>query len=188
MATKKFAVTTAAGDRQTRSRAGQERTRHVLLRDDLGRLALRRLRPWHRVLARCTAARLDRELAAGTSPETSARLAARAMQLTSTKVRRELATSVQRILAAAGEPPAAMLAPAAAVRPARIPLIGARISQSAVPLAHLADCLAAPGPIPVQGVAMISRLLADGTGPLYREACGDDLGDIVENAAQALSR
>jgi hypothetical protein len=187
VATKKFAVTTAAGARHTCRRAGQEHARHVLLRDDLGRLALRRLWPWHRVLARCAAARLDRELAAGTSPETSASLAARAMQLTSAKARRDLATSVQRILAVAGQPPAAMPVPAAAVRPARIPLSRSRISQSAGPLAHLAGCLAAPGPVSVQGVAMISRLLADGTGPLYREASGDDLGDIIENATRALS-
>jgi len=39
-----------------RPQPGQERTRHVPLRDDLGRLTLRRLRPWHRVLARCAAA------------------------------------------------------------------------------------------------------------------------------------
>lgn len=140
------------------------------------------------MLARCAAARLDRELAAGTPPETSAGLAARAMALTSAKARRDLATSVQRILAAAGQPPTVMLSPAAAVRPARIPVNRARISHSAVPLAHLAECLAAPGPVPVQGVAMVSRLLADGTGPLYREASGDDLGDIIENASQALSR
>lgn len=140
------------------------------------------------MLARCAAARLDRELAAGTPPETSAGLAARAMALTSAKARRDLATSVQRILAAAGQPPTVMLSPAAAVRLARIPVNRARISQSAVPLAHLAECLAAPGPVPVQGVAMVSRLLADGTGPLYREASGDDLGDIIENASQALSR
>jgi hypothetical protein len=43
---------------------------------------LGRLRPWHRVLARCAASRLDRELAAGASPETGPRLAARAVQLT----------------------------------------------------------------------------------------------------------
>ena len=54
------------------------------------------------MLARCAAARLDRELAAGTSPETSISLAARAVQLTSGKSRRVLATSLQRILAAAG--------------------------------------------------------------------------------------
>jgi hypothetical protein len=188
VASKKFAVTTTAGDRQAGSPAGQERARHVLLSDDLGRLALRRLRPWHRMLARRAAARLDRELAAGISPETSAELAVRAMQLTSTRVRRDLATSVQRILAAAGPPSAAMLSPAAAVRPPRIPLARARISQSAAALASVADCLAAPGPVPVQGVAMVSQLLADGTGPLYREARGDDLGDIIENVTRALSR
>ena len=188
MASKKSAVTTTAGNTQPRRPAGQERTRHVLLRDDLGCLTLRRLRPWHRLLARCAAARLDRELAAGASPETNASLAARAMQLTSTKVRRDLATSVQRILAAAGQPPAAPLAPAAAVRPARLPLSRARISGSAVPLATLAGALAAPGPVPVQDVAMVSQLLADGTGPLYRQTRGDDLGDIIANAARALSR
>ena len=187
-ASKKSAVTATAGTTQTRGPAGQERTRHVLVRDDLGRLTLRRLRPWHRMLARAAAARLDRELAAGTSPETSATLAARATALTSAKVRRDLAISVQRILAAAGQPPAAPLAPAAAVRPVRLPLNRARIGGSAVPLATLAATLAAPGPVPVQGVAMVSQLLADGTGPLYRQADGDDLGHIIEKATRALSR
>jgi hypothetical protein len=185
---KKFAVMPTAGDRQSGRPAGQEPTRHVLLCDDLGRLALRRLRPWHRMLARCAAARLDRELAVGTSPEASVSLAVRAMQLTSTKGRRDLATSVQRILTAAGQPPTAMLSPAAAVRPARIPLSQARISRSAVPLATLADSLTAPGPVSVQGVAMVSQLLADGTGPLYHGARSDDLGEIIENVARALSR
>jgi hypothetical protein len=182
------AVTATAGNTQTHSPEGQERTRHVLLRDDMGRLTLRRLRPWHRMLARVAAARLDRELAAGTSPETSATLAARAMALTSAKARRDLATSVQRILTAAGRPSAAPPAPTAAVRLARLPLNRARISGSAVPLATLADTLTAPGPIPVQGVAMVSQLLADGVGPLYRQADGDDLGHIIQNATRALSR
>jgi hypothetical protein len=188
MAMKKFAMTARTSGTRTYSRAGQERTRYVLLRDDLGRLTLRRLRPWHRVLARCAAAELDRELAAGTPPESSAALAARAMALTSAKVRRELAASVQRILAAAGQPQAATPSPAAAVRPARIPVNRARISQSAVPLAELAGCLAAPGPVPVQGLAMVSQLLADGTGPLYHDGRGNDLGDILEHATLALSR
>jgi hypothetical protein len=186
MATNKFAIAARAGSTRTGRWAGQERTRHVLLRDDLGQLTLRRLRPWHRVLARSAAARLDRELAAGASPETSAGLAARAMTLTSAKVRRELAASVQRILAAAGQPPAAVRSPAAALRPARVPVNRALISQAAVPMAKLAGCLAAPGPVAVQGVAMVSQLLADGTGPLYHEGRGDDLGDIIENATRAL--
>jgi hypothetical protein len=60
------------------------------------------------MVARYAAARLDRELAAGTSPETSISLAARAMQLTSGESRRGRATSVLRILVAVGEPAAAM--------------------------------------------------------------------------------
>jgi hypothetical protein len=180
-------MTATAGDKHACGPAGQERTRHILLRDDLGRLTLRRLRFWHRILARCAAARLDRELAAGTSPETSAWLAARAMQLTSVQARRDLTISVQRILTAAGQP-AGMLAPAAAVHPPRIPLNRARISQLAVPLASVAGYLTAPGPVPVQGVAMISLLLADGAGPLYTETCGDDLGHIIEKVNRALSQ
>jgi hypothetical protein len=181
-------MTTTTGNPRARSPAGLGRCRHVLLRDGRGRLTLRRLRPWHRALARCAAARLDRELAAGTSPETSASLAARAIQLTSMRFRRDLAASVQRILAAAGEPPATSAPPAAVGHPPRVPLRQAPIRQSAGPLAQLAGYLAAPGPVPARGVAVISEMLADGTGPLYRDACGDDLGDIIETAAQALTR
>jgi len=35
---------------------------------------------------------------------------------------------------------------------------------------------------------MVSRLLADGAGPLYREASGDDLGHIMEKVTRALTR
>jgi hypothetical protein len=181
-------MTTTTSNPHTDSPADQGRTRHVLLRDDRGRLTLRRLRPWHRMLARCAAARLDRELAAGTSPETSATLAARAIQLTSMRVRRDLATSVQRMLAATGEPTAIMPSAAAAGHSPRLQLRRAQIRRSAGLFAQLASSLAAPGPVPVQGVAMVSQLLADGMGPLYREACSEDLGDIIENAARALTR
>jgi len=42
-----------------------------------------------------------------------------------------------------------------------------RVRQSAPQLAALASRLVEPGPVPVRGVAMVSGLLADGTGPLY---------------------
>lgn len=180
-------MTTAAGRTRPGALAGPERTRHVLLRDERG-LRLQRLWPWHRVLARCAAGRLDRQLAAGTCPEASARLAARAIQLTSMRSRRDLAASVQRILAAAGDQPAVMPSRAAAVLPPRLPLSLAQISQLAGPLARLADDLAAPGPVSVQGMAMASQLLADGTGPLYYPARGDDLGDLLDNLTRALTR
>jgi hypothetical protein len=139
------------------------------------------------MLARGAAARLDRELAAGASPEASVSLAAHAIRLTSMKFRRDLATSVQRILAAAAAPAAVMPSPAVAAHRSRLPLRRARISQSALALAELADHLAEPGPVPVQGVAMVSQLLADGTGPLYHDARGDDLDDIIDKVTRALT-
>ena len=151
----------------------------VLLDDDLGRLTLRRLRPWHRMAARCRAPRLDGELACGASPEASASLAARAMRLTSMQFRRDLAASVQR--PGGGGPAARRPALAAGCgHPPHVPIRRVRISQSAVLLAELACHLAGPGPVPVQGVAMVSQLLADGTGPLYRQACRDDLAAIID--------
>jgi hypothetical protein len=101
------------------------------------------------------------------------------------KARRDLAASVRRILAAAGDPAAVTVMTA---RPARLPLARAQIRQSAGPLAALADCLAAPGPVPAQGVAMVSQLLADGAGPLYRQASTEDLGDLIDEATRALTR
>ena len=42
---------------------------------------------------------------------------------------------------------------------------------------------------PGQGTArVVSQLLADGTGPLYHDGRGNDLGDILEHATLALSR
>ena len=170
---------------------------YVLIDDGAG-LALRCLRPWHRLLAGCQAGRMDRELAEGASPESSAALAARAMRLTSMCFRRDLAASLRRIVAATGEPApvrsaqvrsaqaAAPKSPGAA-RPPRVPLRHARISQSAPLLAELANRLDAPGPVPVRGVAMVTRLLSEGTGPLYREASRDDLSLIAERAARALT-
>jgi hypothetical protein len=140
-------MTTTTGTTNTRSPAGDRAAAHVLLHDDLAGLTLRRLRPWHRMLARCAAARLDRELAAGASPETSALLATRSMQLTSMKLRLDLATSLQRIVAAAGQPPGGMPSATGAVHPTRVPLCRARISRSAGPLATLVGSLATPGPV-----------------------------------------
>ena len=34
---------------------------------------------------------------------------------------------------------------------------------------------------------MVAQLLADGTGPLYREAARDDLAALAERAADALT-
>jgi hypothetical protein len=77
---------------------------HVLLEDNQGRLTLYRLRPWHQLAARFLADRLDQELARGARPEADPSLAARAIRLTSTNFRRDLAVSLQRLLAARPRP------------------------------------------------------------------------------------
>src|SRR5690348_10795308 len=160
---------------------------HVLLDDDLGRLTVRPVSPWHRLLARVLAASLDRQLADGTRPEASAVLAARAMVLTSAGYRRALAASLRRMLAASVSPaPRSLPVTAArsagiAVRPP-VPLRRDRIVAVAEELAELAECLTARRPVPACGVALVSQLLADGGGPLYRAGSREDLGDRIEQA------
>jgi len=58
-------MTTTTGTTYARRPRGREGTSHVLLRDPCGHLRIERLRPWHRLLARCLAPRLDRQLADG---------------------------------------------------------------------------------------------------------------------------
>ena len=73
---------------------------------------------------------LDRELAAGTSPETSTTLVARVIQLTSMRLRLDLATSMQRILAAIGEPAVVIYSRTVTDSPPRLPLQADRDRQS----------------------------------------------------------
>ena len=166
---------------------------HVLIDDDLGRLTLRRLWPWHRLLARCLAPSLDQQLADGVRPEVNAVLAARAMLLTSMAYRRALAASLRRMIAASVSPdmrPRLSVARSSAgvARQPHVPLRRDRIATSASGLAELAGSLAGPGTVPARGVAMVSQLLADGGGPLYRAESPDDLTSVVERASQALTR
>jgi hypothetical protein len=166
---------------------------HVLIDDDLGRLTLRRLSPWHRLLARCLAPSLDEQLADGVRPEVNAVLAARAMVLTSVRYRRGLAANLQRMLAASVSPQTRLRVMAAsrsagAARQPHVQLRRDRIACSASELDALARSLAGQSPVPAQGVAMVSQLLADGGGPLYRTGSRDDLDAIIERAARALTR
>jgi len=73
---------------------------------------------------------LDRELAAGTSPETSTTLVARVIQLTSMRLRLDLATSMQRILAAIGEPSVVIHSRTITGHPPRLSLQADRDRQS----------------------------------------------------------
>ena len=136
---------------------------------------------------------MDRQLADGIPPEANAVLAARAMVLTSDRYRRGLAANLWRMLAASMSPqtrPRLMAASrsAGAARQPYVPLCRDRIVGSASELDGLARSLAGQRPVPARGVAMVSQLLADGGGPLYRVGTHDDLDAVIERAAHALTR
>jgi len=162
----------------------------VLLDDNLGRLALRRLRPWHRMLARVLAGRLDRQLADGARPEANAMLAARAIFLTSTAYRRALAASLRRMVATSARARPRLVSARSSAGIAfqpHIPPGRPQIRAATAELAGLAGSLTGPGPLPARGVAMVSLLLSDGGGPLYRAGRPGDLSTIVARAAQTLA-
>ncbi|HEX6521917.1 MAG TPA: hypothetical protein VF070_18205 [Streptosporangiaceae bacterium] len=143
----------------------------MLVADELDRLTLQRVRPWHRMLAWCRAAALDRALADGADPEENVYLAARAVQLTSAKSRRHLADGLRRALAAGTERSSGRTRPAGGpIWSTRVPVRRASVAAAAAELAALPGYLLAPGPVPAQGVAMVRELLSDGAGPLYRES------------------
>ena len=148
----------------------------VVLEHDAG-LGLRRVRLRDRLLARLRAASLDAELAAGASPESSVVLALHAGHLCRPSQRRLLARSLTRVVAAADGPARSRLQ-GAGVRPRRPPR-----------RAELAGRRRAPrgaGPVDVRGVARIRSLLADGTGPLYRESAPDQLRNELRAALAAM--
>ncbi len=122
---------------------------------------------------------LVRRLAAGASPSDSPELARRAQQLCSPRHRRGLATSLERVLDAAEEPP----------RPytAAVPLRRAAILRERAGLLGLAVDLRDTGSgVNARGVALVERLLADGGSPLYLESEQETLDGAIRHARAAL--
>jgi hypothetical protein len=151
----------------------------LLLDDGSGCPVATRARVWDRLWARLAARRLDADLAAGASPDASVRLALRARTLVRTSVRRDLARSTQRVLAAAVRPSAGPRLP--------IPVCRDRVRDASGELAELITCLLTPGPVPARGVAKVSVLLGDASGPLYHRGSAQDLRATVRETAEALS-
>ena len=133
---------------------------------------------WHRLGARVLADRLDRRLAAGVSPESSILLAVRAHDLVTDKHRQSLATAIDRLVSEA-------------VRPGPRPVTAVPVSWAAVRTARtelyeLAGRLRAPAPVPARGVALVRRLLTDGSGPLFYTARADELPAATRRASASL--
>jgi hypothetical protein len=148
------------------------------------RFVLRNDRGLRRPLGALFAPTLDRQLASGCPPESSALLAARAAQLVSAPKRRKLVREWQRVLDQARRPPRA--------RNPHAPLCRDRIIDVAGEVRALLGALATPLPVPARGVAMAGRLLSDGTGPLYNRNCpvrlSDALAEVIAELDPAFSR
>jgi hypothetical protein len=130
------------------------------------------------LIARWRAPELDRQLAEGASPSTSALLAIRGRRLTGPRYRARVAAGLGR---AVRDAEAGTRGFSAAVRPDRREVIAARTV-----LQTLDRRLRAAEPVSAQGIAMLESLLTDGASPLYRPIEPGALGSRLRAAAAAL--
>jgi hypothetical protein len=154
-------------------RAGDRREALDRLRGD-GRPAGLRLHlnaAWHSTV-------LDRELAEGVDPRTSAVLAVRARKLTAPRGRRRVADGLAGALRRAKDTTPGITA---AVRPDARELLDARTVLTA-----LERRLRGSEAVTAQGVAMLGVLLSDAASPLYRPSGRGVLASRLRAAAAAL--
>jgi hypothetical protein len=121
---------------------------------------------------------LDRQLAAGASPQESMLLALRARRITSRRGRGRVGDGLARAMRDAR---ATRVGFSAAVGPDRRELLAARTVLGA-----LERRLRGPEPVGARGVALLYVLLSDGSSPLYRPGERGALGSALRAAAAAL--
>jgi hypothetical protein len=131
---------------------------------------LRPVRLADRMLARALGASLDQQLAAGTPPESSQLLAARAQVVVSLPHRESLARSWNHLLRVARRAPT--------LRTPGVPLNVAAILAAEPAIRELMERLIAPLPVPAQGVAAATIPLTDATSPVYGRP-GPDAPDAL---------
>jgi len=130
------------------------------------------------LLARIRWRSLDRALAAGADPSSSATLAQRARHLTRPSTQASLAESVRGVIEAAGQPPAM---PSSRIPPSRPEVPAARGD-----LERIASLLASDGPVYAEGLARLELLLTDGAGPLYSPDYPQALSSELDRITLAL--
>jgi hypothetical protein len=153
----------------------------LILIDDLDQcVTTKAATPWEWFVSRVRATRLDRDIAAGVSPDSSPVLALRAQALVQPSMRRLLAGRVRQVLTeATGDDALRFLDP-------RIPVQRDRVVDATDALRSLIERLLLPGPVPARGVAVARLVLTDGAGPLYNPSCPDDLRARVQAAVEQL--
>jgi hypothetical protein len=131
-----------------------------------------------RVRARMCTRQLDRELAQGISPDSSAVLSVRAHDLIGVRTRSMLAQSIRRLLDEAAHP----------LRPLHftVPICRSKVWRCRHTLVEVADRLVGGEPLDARGVAQLRLLLSDGAGPLYDHPGANDLAPALQRVIAAL--
>jgi hypothetical protein len=137
---------------------------------EAGPLAIR-ARAW------CRASRLDAELAAGGDPWSTRELFARACQLLAPRTRATLATRLDALVADASRP-------GLVIRPA--PIQRRAVLDAREALLALRRRVGGVEPVGLRGIAATSRLLGDGSGPVYNAGAGESLLAAAERIAALL--
>jgi hypothetical protein len=153
----------------------------VLLEDggsDNSRIVIRRVRVVDRLSARLRSAALDRGLAAGQSPDSSAALALRAHVLLRPSIRRRTARSLRELPSYVGPASAAV---------GSLTLVREESPVAAFAVEELAARLEGDLPVDVRGVALARVLLADGAGIVYSRVRAEVLLSAAGEALRALT-
>jgi hypothetical protein len=131
-----------------------------------------------RLLTRLWASWLDSALASGIDPSASPALECRAATILSPRNRAGIARALREGRESAG----LQIDP----HDLRVSLNLAELQLASRQLIELEDTLLAPGPVYCHGVVMASRIVGDGTGPLYAPRRSGELRERVEVALAAL--
>lgn len=134
-----------------------------------------------RLRVRLHRGRLDRDIAAGCAPESSEDRAVRAGQLADSRLRRQLARSLRRVVGDAQDPVRARVS--AVVPASREAVLAWREG-----LLGLADRLERPGSVNPSGVARVLNLLTDPSGPLYNIDSDRSMNEALWWVADGLQR
>jgi hypothetical protein len=154
----------------------------VVLLDDPrdGGMLVRRVRLRDRLTSLLRRHDLDRRLADGEPPESSAALSLRARSLLHPSTAAVLARGLQHVLSDAGRG-----RPAGAAH-ARMPIRRGAVRDAAEDLDQLARRLAEPAPLGVPGLARVRLLLTDGRSPLFSARAREDLRAAIARALAGL--
>jgi hypothetical protein len=129
-------------------------------------------------MAHVLAASLDRRLAAGQPAESTRLLATRAQKLVAPEDRRALASNWEHLMDLTRTQPARLVR--------RVPVCRDRIAAAEPSVREMIVALVAPRPVPARGVATVSLLLSDGTGPFYNRRSPSDLVSAIREATLRL--